>query len=955
MRRLSLQSLLLIAVLTADRSGATVIEVPAEQPTIQAGIDAAEDGDTLLVAAGIYEEQIDFTNKSIVLLGNSSLDTAIDGSGAPGSVVRFSGGEGPETLLAGFTITGGRGDIYNSGPHGGESRAGGGIYCNPGANATLRDCSIRGNRVTAGNSRGGGIYIDGAQLLLDNCRIRGNEAQVGGGVQLRNSSLEILGSWLDGNDGTAVYAEDASDVSADACTLSANQGDGIVVINGDLELTDCIIRDNVARFGGVGIQTWNGTIAISNCTIRDNRATDGGALGVGLSLSRSTGVVSGCEIRGNRAEGYGDNQGAGIHVGGPATYIQILDCIIEENDAGPISGSGGGIGGLDDATMVIRNCTIRYNHAGRRGGAIFCQGMTTEISDCLLDFNRGEDTGGAVYAAIGTDLTISGSSLARNSSDRGGAIGQASFGSGGISISRCTLAQNQAPTGSVLWGGGEPVALIDCILWGGDSAPVAGSNVEISYSDIEGGHPGTGNIDTDPLFCDAECRLIDLGLTATSPCLGAGHEGGDMGAFGLSCEAPVEHTPANVEIPADYPSIQAAIDASCPGDTLTLSPGIYNESGLDLGTHSLYLRGTAPDDWAVVEATVITAGDGDHPLSFHSGAVRISGISLKGGEDGIHASNATLFVDHLLLQDDGAYGIRATSMTLDGSDLRVESFGEAGILVDSGTMSLRDCEFHGGHGNAIEDRFGQVWIERVSVYDSRDVGIFLDSSQDALITDSSFIGCDGAISASHSGPLQLSRCVGDGGANGLSLYYVGDATVDACIFANCYDSGIDAKFSTLLARSTLIYGNSAWEGAGVSLRYGSSARLENCTLVDNESWGGGVGGLYCNDSDAVLVNCILWNLDVEEIRVQDGTLEAGYCDIRGGWPGAGNLDLDPLFASYAEHDYLLAPASPLVDAGDPSTSDAISDWHPRWPAWYPNSAAADMGAYGGEQNALWLP
>jgi hypothetical protein len=45
--------------------------------------------------------------------------------------------------------------------------------------------------------------------------------------------------------------------------------------------------------------------------------------------------------------------------------------------------------------------------------------------------------------------------------------------------------------------------------------------------------------------------------------------------------------------------------------------------------------------------------------------------------------------------------------------------------------------------------------------------------------------------------------------------------------------------------------------------------------------------------------------------------------------------------------YLLRASSPAIDSGDPAIEDGISDWHPQWPAGFPDSPRSDMGAYGG--------
>jgi hypothetical protein len=116
---------------------ATIINVPADQPTIQAGIVAANSSDTVLVAPGTYYENIDFIGKEIVLTSHFALDrnpvhienTVIDGSQPTrpdtASVVMIVNGERGNTMLQGFTITGGPGafDLNIDADHDGHTDA----------------------------------------------------------------------------------------------------------------------------------------------------------------------------------------------------------------------------------------------------------------------------------------------------------------------------------------------------------------------------------------------------------------------------------------------------------------------------------------------------------------------------------------------------------------------------------------------------------------------------------------------------------------------------------------------------------------------------------------------------------------------------------------------------------------------------------------------------------------
>jgi hypothetical protein len=122
------------------------------------------------------------------------------------------------------------------------------------------------------------------------------------------------------------------------------------------------------------------------------------------------------------------------------------------------------------------------------------------------------NAGGGIDGEYGAPVIVN-CLIARNHA----AIGAGVFASDGL-IWGCTIVDNQASSPSSA-GVAGPVEVHNSILWANDPNQ-ASSSVTISYSDVQGGWPGTGNIDADPLFVDAAGG--DYHLQANSPCIDTG-------------------------------------------------------------------------------------------------------------------------------------------------------------------------------------------------------------------------------------------------------------------------------------------------------------------------------------------------------------------------------------------------------------------------------------------------
>jgi hypothetical protein len=164
---------------------ATIINIPADQPTIQAGIDTAVDADTVLVQPGTYYENINYNGKNITIasLFLTTQDTTyisqtiIDGN-QNGSVVTFESGGDSTAVLCGLTITNG------------FAENGGGIYLNGNVSLILMNCIINNNYA---NDNGGGLWaINVSNILIRNSIFHHNTSVLGcAAIDIWGSNINI--------------------------------------------------------------------------------------------------------------------------------------------------------------------------------------------------------------------------------------------------------------------------------------------------------------------------------------------------------------------------------------------------------------------------------------------------------------------------------------------------------------------------------------------------------------------------------------------------------------------------------------------------------------------------------------------------------------------------------------------------------------------------------------------
>ena len=252
--KLKLFVLITISFVFSTEIIATIINVPGDQSTIQAGINASSNGDTVLVQPDTYYQNINFNGKNIAVAslflttGDTSYisQTIINGNNS-NSVVKFNSGETNSTVLTGFTITNG------------YAYYGAGINCYSGSSPTLSYLNIENNNGHPGDSYGGGLcFMSETNAVCSNLTITDNSANEGGGI----------------------FFHDNGNATMSFITMSGNtsaHGGAMQISYSDPVIYHSVFYANNSPFGGAVYVFNYSTPEFINCTFSQNEADYGGA------------------------------------------------------------------------------------------------------------------------------------------------------------------------------------------------------------------------------------------------------------------------------------------------------------------------------------------------------------------------------------------------------------------------------------------------------------------------------------------------------------------------------------------------------------------------------------------------------------------------------------------------------------------------------------------------------
>jgi hypothetical protein len=522
---------------------------------------------------------------------------------------------------------------------------------------------------------------------------------------------------------------------------------------------------------------------------------------------------------------------------------------------------GAGICCRDNSEPLINNNSIIGNSA-QFGGGIYCLESSPRIGNNILIGNISSIVGGGIYCINNGDPYIINNTISGNfASNLGGGI----------------YCSNSIPV------------IINTIFWA-DSSGAGGYEISgtptVTYSNIEGGWPGEGNIDTDPLFRnpsngDFHLKSVACGDNANSPCIAAGdiyHVDSlldcswglgtdlcDMGAYGGGDTATVGNRIINV--PGDYPTIQQGIDATIDGDTVLVQPGTYVEN-INFNSHNIVLGSLfmTTGDTSYILATIIDGNSAATVVTFDHGEsnmAEIAGFTIQNGICGIKCVvNSIPTIKNNIISNNYAYNY-------------------AGGIFSQGTSTLS----------------GPYIIDNIISGNSQS-GIYSNGRYAMIINNRIFDNAGRGIACDVGEVYIINNEIDSNGGAGISLNDIGDmdnSTINYNIISNnsnIYNGGGIAglsAYNTTLLNNTITGNITAQYGGGI---YGNFAEIKNTIVWDN------FAGI---DGDGIYAT---------------GSPNISYSDIQDTlWPGTGNISCDPMFCDPDAGNFHLSDSSCCVGAG----------------------------------------
>ena len=436
-----------------------------------------------------------------------------------------------------------------------------------------------------------------------------------------------------------------------------------------------------------------------------------------------------------------------------------------------------------------------------------------------------------------------------------------------------------------------------------------------------------------------------------------------------------------IHVPGDYPSIKEAVIAALDGDEIIVADGIYTgpaNRNIDYFDKPITVRSANGPDNCVIDCE--SSGRG---FWFHSGETAMSildGFTIKNGFVGNLGFGAGIFCDfsgptirNCILSSNVA-GVSGGGMVISNSsnpvitnctfDQNSAGTSDGGAIWCIGSVpTFIDCTFT---GNIASDNGGAIYMADALPNPiltgctfilngaANGGGIYLDNSNaqidDCLLMFNGVSGGGGGMvnfdgsnsTVSNSTFASNIALNADGGG---AWNFNSSPTFINCIFTGNTSTGAAGDGGAMASTNSNVTVINSTFSENVTANNGGAMYLEgktatatvtNCTIADNTADVGSGGAMaQFFGSHASVANCILWDDSPPEIvEVAGATTTVQYSDVENGWPGTGNIAIEPSFVDQLNGNYRLTSGSAGVDAADntavPNGIDTDLDGNPRF-------------------------
>jgi len=757
--------------------------------TIQACIDFANPGDTVLVPAGTYIESLLLT-KAVSLVGDDSATTVVSASGLGARVLLIDGASiDPSVRIERLTFADGDVSDGNVCAAGFDlTNCGGGILLEGQARPAIRDVVIRDNRAR----EGGGLYAEaGSPLTLTDVSFSANASVVGGGGAFFDDPVTLLTCNFDGN---------VSEASVGGAMMMEVQG---ATPEGPSEIRGTSFTNNTANSSGSGSTSHGGAVfvfavdlTVVDSHFENNRCIgecDGGALYASTSFFPVTLTLDETAFIGNSA----GRSGGGANLSGLGAQLSVNGSSFESNSAS----NGGALHSSGAPEIVGTDFTgntataAAFPSADGEGGAVYSQ-QCPELLEGSRFENNSAVWGGGLACASGS-ATIGGTDFVGNTADEngGGFWGE----SAELEVAGATFSGNRSLNGD---GGGVYV-------WG---------NLDMSATSFTGGSlsaSGTSFLSNTATSLRGGGALVTGSAGLNSVLFDdnqSGKSGGGILTFGALTISGTSLFFNNRAIDGNGGGASAVETADIDGATFSGNSATGSGGGLSTG-----------------EATTVTAS-------------QFTDNSANGNGGGASLSGAIVVIGCSFLRNDsGTSGgglnglIGFDSMTVRESEFRDNTaVGDGGGLNSGQHVTLEDSIFHdnatsSGRGGGLSTS-GLVTVTGTTEF----VGNMAFADGGGIFANSG---------ADLTGTLFQNNITTGGNGGGISAA-LGDLITDGAVFLDnqAVDGGGAFTFDAEWVRDTTFEGNIAQDQGG-ALWIRRNGTIETSRFSGNQAGLSG-GGIY---------------------------------------------------------------------------------------------------------------